>query len=95
MDLHDSKNKKQGKLIIRCDNVKECSKFAILKLGAYKLMNTDGWFDKSDPFLRLLKIREDTTTQLVAETEVIKNNLNPSWNPFEVSLGRLCGGDPG
>ena len=56
-------------------------------------MNTDGWFDKSDPFLRFLKLREDNTTQLIAETNVVKNNLNPSWNPIEVSLGRLCNGN--
>lgn len=52
--------------------------------------NTDGWFDKSDPFLRLSKIRTDNTLQKIFETEVIKDNLNPHWNSFEINLGRLC-----
>ena len=48
-------------------------------------MNTDGWFDKSDPLLRVLKIREDKSTQKLFETEFIKDNLNPIWRPFEIA----------
>ncbi len=50
-----------------------------MKFRATKLRNTDGWFDKSDPFLRIFKFREDNTQMKVYETEVIKDNLNPSW----------------
>lgn len=35
-----------------------------MKWKAVKLMNTDSWFDfwdKSDPYLKLLKIRRDKT----------------------------------
>ena len=30
---------------------------------------------------------------IVHKTEVIKNNLNPTWRPFTVSVGRLSQGD--
>uniref|UniRef100_A0A8C7YDN1 Copine VII n=1 Tax=Oryzias sinensis TaxID=183150 RepID=A0A8C7YDN1_9TELE len=47
-------------------------------------------FSKSDPFLEIFKINDDGTEQLVHRTEVIKNNLNPVWEPFKVSLMSLC-----
>jgi Ca2+-dependent lipid-binding protein len=83
----------QGKLVIRGDNMKDCNEFVFFKLQGIKLLNTDGWFDKSDPFVRVSKIREDKTIQKIYESEFIKDNLNPSWKPFEVSVGRLCDGD--
>lgn len=57
-------------------------------------MNTDGWFfDKSDPFLRISKYRDEKTLQKIFETEVIMDNLNPKWKPFKLNLNRLCNGD--
>jgi len=56
-------------------------------------MNTDGWFDKSDPVLRIKRIRADGTFNQVHETEVIKDNLNPVWKPFELPCSRLDSGD--
>lgn len=64
-----------------------------MKWIGIKLMNTDGWFDKSDPFLRFSRIREDKTLIQVHETEVIMDNLNPIWKPFEIKLQKLCNGD--
>lgn len=62
------------------------------KSYAYIERNTDGWFGTSDPLLRFYKIREDRTIQKVHETEVVMNNLNPVWVPFEISAGKLCQG---
>uniref|UniRef100_I3JF19 Copine 7 n=1 Tax=Oreochromis niloticus TaxID=8128 RepID=I3JF19_ORENI len=50
-------------------------------------------FSKSDPFLEIYRINDDETEQLVYRTEVIKNNLNPVWEPFKVSLISLCSCD--
>uniref|UniRef100_A0A674D450 Copine 7 n=1 Tax=Salmo trutta TaxID=8032 RepID=A0A674D450_SALTR len=50
-------------------------------------------FSKSDPFLEIYRINDDGTEQLVHRTEVIKNNLNPVWEPFKVSLISLCSCD--
>lgn len=56
-------------------------------------MNTDGWFDKSDPFLRFKRVREDNTNILVHETERVIDNLNPVWKGVELPLSKLCNGD--
>ena len=55
-------------------------------------MNTDSWFDfwdKSDPYLKFLKVRSDNSLIEAARTEVVMESLNPDWKPIEVSLGRL------
>lgn len=56
-------------------------------------MNTDGWFGKSDPFLRIKRIRDDQVNINVHETEVVMNNLNPVWKGFELSLSKICSGN--
>lgn len=55
-------------------------------------MNTDSFFDfwdKSDPYLKFMKIRDDNSHVEVKRSEWIKDNLNPTWQPFEVQLSRL------
>ena len=52
-------------------------------------MNTDSIFDfwdKSDPYLKILKLREDNTFVEAVRTVMINNNLNPSWDPLEVQI---------
>jgi hypothetical protein len=56
-----------------------------MRWNAYKLLNTDSWFDfwdKSDPFMKFLKIRDDNSFIEIQRSEVIQNNLNPSWRPI-------------
>uniref|UniRef100_A0A3Q3KMD3 Copine-3 n=1 Tax=Mastacembelus armatus TaxID=205130 RepID=A0A3Q3KMD3_9TELE len=50
-------------------------------------------FGKSDPFLEFSKQGDDGRWQLVHRTEVVKNNLNPSWRKFFISLQTLCSSD--
>jgi hypothetical protein len=63
-----------------------------MKWRAEKLYNTDSWFDfwdKSDPYIKLLKIRDDNSFIEVHRTEFIKDNLNPAWKPIEAQESRL------
>ncbi|XP_071341821.1 copine-3-like isoform X3 [Trachinotus anak] len=62
-----------------------------LNVAARKLDKKD-FFGKSDPFLEFFK-QTETGWQLAHRTEVVKNNLNPTWRQFRVSLQSLCGGD--
>ncbi|TMS19364.1 Copine-1, partial [Larimichthys crocea] len=50
-------------------------------------------FGKSDPFLEFFKKGDDGKWQLVYRTEVVKNNLNPTWKKFTVPLQTFCCSD--
>jgi Ca2+-dependent lipid-binding protein len=63
-----------------------------MKWKAHHLLNTDSWFDwwdKSDPYLRFLKVRKDNTYVEAERTEVINNELNPNWKSLDIPLGKL------
>ena len=51
-----------------------------------KLANMDGLFGKSDPFLCFYRISEDGSWLKVHSTEFIKDNLNPIWKPFNITM---------
>uniref|UniRef100_A0A3P8SWC4 Copine 7 n=1 Tax=Amphiprion percula TaxID=161767 RepID=A0A3P8SWC4_AMPPE len=79
---------------------KKMVKPLLLKYGKYAGKSTitfypflQDLFSKSDPFMEIYRINDDETEQLVHRTEVIKNNLNPVWEPFKVSLISLCSCD--
>ncbi|XP_058478346.1 copine-3-like isoform X1 [Solea solea] len=61
------------------------------EVAARKLDKKD-FFGKSDPFLEFFK-QTETGWQLAHRTEVVKNNLNPTWKRFRVPMQALCGGD--
>jgi hypothetical protein len=65
----------------------------VLSLRGVKLANRDGWFGKSDPFFVLSKGREDGAFTPCAKSNVVKNDLSPSWQPLRLPLQRLCNGD--
>ena len=57
------------------------------EMRGVKLANKDGFMGKSDPYVKLIKLRKDGQMTDVHRTETIDNNLNPKWKPFTVSLG--------
>ncbi|XP_031584230.1 copine-3-like isoform X2 [Oreochromis aureus] len=61
------------------------------EVAARKLDKKD-FFGKSDPFLEFYK-QTETGWQLAHRTEVVKNNLNPVWRPFQIPVQSLCAGD--
>ena len=66
-----NQQKNTGKIIVRCEKVNSSNQFYIMKWKAKKLMNTDSYFDfwdKSDPYIKLLKIREDNSLILCHQT---------------------------
>ena len=58
------------------------------------MLPTQDTFGKSDPFVRISRMSEDGSTLAVYKTEVVMNNLNPTWKSIALSLQRLSNGDP-
>ncbi|XP_067904791.1 copine-1-like isoform X3 [Heterodontus francisci] len=91
--LHLKKGKLAGKgnITIIAEEIQD-KRAAILQLEARNLENKD-FMGKSDPFLELYRQGDGDKWQLAYRSEVIKNNLNPNWKTFSVSLQSLCNGD--
>jgi len=81
-----------GDIIITAEEVSDSKKVVIYKFSARKLDKKD-FFGKSDPFFAVYRKvssggNEDNLL-LTYESEVIKNNLNPSWKKGEVKLAKI------
>ncbi|KAK6036812.1 C2 domain protein [Cooperia oncophora] len=88
-----TKHKNYGQITVSCDEVDDGAKENVrFHLSAKKLDKKD-FFGKSDPFLNIYRISDDGSRQLAHRTEVIKKELNPVWNPFEVNVKMLCSND--
>ncbi len=90
LDLKSKNNQPRGKLIVRADKVKDSSQFIWWQWNGIKLMNVDGLFGKSDPFLRFYKKTDNGDWLMQFESEFLKDNLNPIWKPFEINIVKLC-----
>ena len=66
----------------------------VCTFAANKLVNKDGFFGKSDPFLKIHRMSEDGTYTSVWTNKHIDNNLNPTWPVARIPMMNLCNGDP-
>lgn len=67
-----------------------------LKMKGVKLKNTEGFMKKSDPFFeveRRLDSAGGLTWDNVYRSNVVQDNLSPTWNEAAIELSTLCGGD--
>ncbi|KAM9645964.1 LOW QUALITY PROTEIN: copine-6 [Trichechus inunguis] len=90
--LKNGKTAGKSTITIVAEEVSGTNDYVQLTFRAHKLDNKD-LFSKSDPFMEIYKTSGDQNDQLVWRTEVVKNNLNPSWEPFRLSLHSLCSCD--
>ncbi|XP_040922313.1 copine-3-like isoform X2 [Toxotes jaculatrix] len=88
--MKDKRPAGKGTITI-CAEERTDNRVVELEVAARKLDKKD-FFGKSDPFLEFYK-QTETGWQLAHRTEVVKNNLNPTWRRFRIPLQSLCGGD--
>merc|ERR1740117_1462134 len=84
--------RKGGCCILKAEQVVTTNEMAVFHMRASKLRRMD-LFGKSDPYLAFYREHTDGSWLECHRTEVIKQNLNPVWKPFEINLGKLCGGN--
>ncbi|XP_056897542.1 copine-9-like [Takifugu flavidus] len=84
--------KKCGTILFTAEELSNCRDLATMQLCANKLDKKD-FFGKSDPFLVFYRSNEDGSFTICHKTEVIKNTLNPVWQPFTIPVRALCNGD--
>lgn len=83
---------KGGQFVIHADEVSASNEVVQFQLAAKGLDKKDK-FGKSDPFFVLSKMSSGGKMTKVKTSEVIKNNLNPTWAPMTLSLNDMCNGD--
>jgi hypothetical protein len=64
-----------------------------LKFRGEKLDKKDDFFGSSDSFIRIFRPTHAGGLLPIAESNIVENNLNPSWQPMVLSLDALCRGD--
>uniref|UniRef100_A0A674MPE9 Copine Vb n=1 Tax=Takifugu rubripes TaxID=31033 RepID=A0A674MPE9_TAKRU len=84
--------KKCGTIVLSAEELSNCRDSATLQFCANKLDKKD-FFGKSDPFMVFYRSNEDGTFTICHKTEVVKNTLNPVWQPFTIPVRALCNGD--
>ncbi|XP_020844789.1 copine-7 [Phascolarctos cinereus] len=87
--LKNGKHAGKSTITVIAEEISGNNGYVELSFRAKKLDDKD-LFSKSDPFLEIYRINDDQSEQLVYRTEVVKNNLNPVWETFKVSLNSLC-----
>ncbi|XP_059185178.1 copine-1 isoform X2 [Centropristis striata] len=91
LQLKKGKPAGKGSITITAEEMKD--KRAIELEFEAKNLDKKDTFGKSDPFLEFFKQGDDGKWKLVHRTEVVKNNLNPSWKKFTVPLQTFCSSD--
>uniref|UniRef100_A0A9J7ZTE9 Copine Vb n=1 Tax=Cyprinus carpio carpio TaxID=630221 RepID=A0A9J7ZTE9_CYPCA len=81
-----------GTIILSAEELGNCRDSATMQFCANKLDKKD-FFGKSDPFMVFYRSNEDGTFTICHKTEVVKNTLNPVWQPFTIPVRALCNGD--
>uniref|UniRef100_A0A671NAM9 Copine Va n=1 Tax=Sinocyclocheilus anshuiensis TaxID=1608454 RepID=A0A671NAM9_9TELE len=81
-----------GTIILTAEELGNCRDCATMQFCANKLDKKD-FFGRSDPFMVFYRSNEDGTFTICHKTEVVKNTLNPVWQPFTIPVRALCNGD--
>lgn len=89
-----------GHVVISAEEVSTCADMLNVQFAGVKLDNKDGFFGKSDPFLNIYRIKDETCDPLapnswlhVWKSETIMNNLDPRWRATTLSVQTLCNGN--
>ena len=90
-DIYGKDDNTLGKLVVYAEKSEKSNNIITWKWSAVKVLNTDGLFGKSDPFLRFFRRRHGGYWIQVHETEFIKDTLNPVWEEFSITDGKICG----
>ncbi|ELR53296.1 Copine-1 [Bos mutus] len=80
----------RGTITVSAQELKD-NRVVTMEVEARNLDKKD-FLGKSDPFLEFFR-QGDGKWHLAYRSEVIKNNLNPTWKRFSVPLQHFCGGD--
>ena len=80
------------KIFIAANEKKVTKEIVTFEIQAENLDKKD-FLGKSDPYLSIFSHTGIGEWNLVYKSEVIEQDLNPTWNPFTLDVSTLCKGD--
>lgn len=83
----------QGTVQVRAEPKTNTRDLLCVTFAGQKLANKDGFFGRSDPYLVVSRLNEDSSWTVVWKSYRVDNNLNPRWIPVKIPMGVLCNGD--
>jgi hypothetical protein len=90
---HANRGKGQGSFLVRAESRAKTGDLFCVQFAGHKLANKDGFFGRSDPYLVVSRLNEDSTWTVIWKSIRIDNNLSPKWAPVKIPMGLLCNGD--
>jgi hypothetical protein len=51
------------------------------------------WWNRSNSYLKFIKIRQDNSFIEIFRTDTIKNSFNPDWTHTDIAIGKLVRDD--
>jgi copine 5/8/9 len=82
-----------GEIEIRAEARANTRDMFTAEISASKLINKEGFFGRSDPFLLISRKNEDTSYTNVWKSAVQDSSLNPKWGRISIPMVILCNGD--
>jgi len=89
--MRDVPGKAKSRISIIAEELQACKERVTLQLMAKKLDKKD-MFGKSDPYFVLSKASGSSHVP-VCKSNVVKNDLSPTWHVLDLSVRDLCNGD--
>jgi hypothetical protein len=82
-----------GQLVAHAEEISACAEHVSFQLRGIKLKNKAGFFGTSDPFITGSRISEGGRPVRFYKSEVIMDNLSPTWPKVNMSVQKVCNGD--
>lgn len=82
-----------GNVIVRSESVANCRDVLHVTFSCNNLVNKEGFFSKSDPFLVISRLNEDGSYSPVWKSNHIDNTLSPKWKEVIIPMSKLCNSD--
>ncbi len=90
--LRDGPRGSKGRITVVAEELQASKEVVTFQMAAKGLDKKD-FLGKSDPFYVLSKSTASGQFVVVRKSEVIKNNLNPTWRPMTIPVRELCNND--
>lgn len=86
-------NSTTARMEVRGETLSNTRDNFVVTFSGLRLLNKEGFFSTSDPFLQISRLNEDGAWTVVWKNQHIPSTLNPHWSVAKIPMTVLCNGD--